>query len=165
MVISPELAWGKNNAGRNDARGISINIYAIIWSTDRCKDNYPDLNPTKAKEIVFDFRVKKATNPEDYPICVNGENIKMVDSYKYLGTCTIDRKIDWTEHIKSLYKKGNQRLHLLRVLKSFRVDMTIMSLFYTSVIESIITHYCIVWYNAQWARMQPKCAKSHFHNF
>ena len=36
---------------------------------------------------------------------------------------------------------------ILRVLKSFRVDMTIMSLFYTSVIESIITHDCVVWYN------------------
>ena len=76
---------------------------------------------------------------------MNGENIEIVDSYKYLGT-TIDRKLDWTEHTQSLYKKGDQRLHFLRVLKSFRVDMTIMSLFYTSVFESIITHDC-VWYN------------------
>ena len=111
-----------------------------------CKDNFLELNPNKTKEIVFDFRVKKETNPGDHPICVNGENIEIVESYKYLGTI-IDHKLDWSEHTEYLFKKANQRLHFLLVLKSFRVDRTIMTLFYSSVIESVITHDCVVWYN------------------
>ena len=52
-----------------------------------------------------------------------------------------------TYSIEGTVAKCNQRLHFLRKLRTFHVDRTIMSLFYSSVIESVITHDCAVWYN------------------
>ena len=44
--------------------------------------------------------------------------------------------------------KANQlRLYFLRKLRSFNVDIDVMFLFYQSVIQSVITFYCVVWFN------------------
>ena len=85
-----------------------------VW----CKDNYLELNPNKTKEMVFDFRHKKANSPLTDSVCIAGVSIETVQSYKYLGT-TIDSKLDWSEHSKVLTTKGNQRLYCLRKLRSF----------------------------------------------
>lgn len=112
-----------------------------------CNDNYLNLNVGKTKEVVFDFRIKKNVNPYDNPVCINGDNVDIVLSYKYLGT-TVDSQLSWGDHVKCLVKKGNQRLYFLRKLRSFHVDRTIMNLFYVTVIESILTFDCVVWYNS-----------------
>jgi hypothetical protein len=49
------------------------------------------LNTSKTKEIVIDFR--KGINHHN-PITIKGDNIQMVDEYKYLGTIT-DAKLSW----------------------------------------------------------------------
>ena len=43
--------------------------------------------------------------------------------------------------------KVNQMLYFLRKLRSFNVDKVVMFLFFQSVIQSIITFCCIVWFN------------------
>ena len=78
---------------------------------------------------------------------IDGEDIEKVETYKYLGT-TINDSLKWGDHCRELRKKGQQRLYFLRKLKSFHVDRTIMYLFYKAIIESILTHDCIVWFTA-----------------
>ena len=39
---------------------------------------------------------------------------------------------------EAITKKGHQRLHLLRKLRSFNVDPTVFKLFYNSFIESVL---------------------------
>ena len=56
--------------------------------------------------------------------------------------------LKWECHCRELYKKGQQRLYFLRKLKTFYVDRTIMLLFYKAIIESILTHDCVVWFTA-----------------
>ena len=114
----------------------------ISW----CGDNYLQLNASKTKELIFDFRSKKR-NQDVIPINVGNCNIEIVQSYKYLGT-VIDNKLTWTDQCKALVSKGHQRMYFLRKLRTFKVDKTIMKVFYTSLIESVITYGCLVWFQS-----------------
>ena len=51
-----------------------------------CEDNHLNLNVKKTKEIVFDFRIKKNSNPSDHALSIDDTDIEIVPSYKYLGT-------------------------------------------------------------------------------
>ena len=53
-----------------------------------CKDNFIDINMTKTKEILIDLRKQP---PAASPITIDGEIVKRVEKYKYLGI-TLDNK-------------------------------------------------------------------------
>ena len=73
------------------------------------------------------------------PLVIKGEKIEIVTSYKYLGI-TLENSLKWTENTLAVQKKASQRLYFLRKLKKFRVDKTILQLFYKSVIQSTLTY-------------------------
>ena len=111
----------------------------VDWFTDWCDVNKLLLNTDKTKELVIDFRTKK---DPIMPIVIKGSTIEQVDLYVYLGV-TIDNQLSWDAHALSVISKMNKRMYFLRKLGTFHIDYTIMSLFYTSVIESILT-FCII---------------------
>ena len=111
-----------------------------------CKDNHLVLNSKKTKEMIFDFRKKKDFEPHSSPIVFDGDPIEYVHSYRYLGT-EIDDQLSWGEQTKTVSSKCNQRLYFLRKLKQFKVNEKILWLFYTSVLQSIITHDSVIWFN------------------
>ena len=47
---------------------------------------------------------------------------------------------------EAITKKGHQRLHLLRKLRSFNVDPTVFKLFYNYFIESVLAFSFICWF-------------------
>ena len=102
--------------------------------TQWCDDHYLTLNTTKTKEMVIDFRRNGADHEN---VIIHNQVIEQVDSYKYLGT-VIDDKLSWRANVQSVYKKANKRLFFLRKLKSFHIDATILTLFYNSVIKSVL---------------------------
>ena len=55
-------------------------------------------------------------------------------------------KLKFDENTDMLCKKGQQRLYCLRKLARFNVDKSLMKLFYSAYIHSIITFSCICWY-------------------
>ena len=57
----------------------------------------------------------------------------------------IDNKLKWDKQAKEVSKKINKRMFFLRKLNYFHVDKTILELFYTSTIQSIITFCIIAW--------------------
>ena len=65
-------------------------------------------------------------------------------SYKYLGV-EIDDKLDWRLHTAAVYKKLNQRLFFLRKLNSFSINKIILSMFYSSVLESVLSFCLCCW--------------------
>ena len=105
----------------------------ISW----CTENHLVLNASKTKELIIDFRKRPTCH---YPVFICGTSVYITDKYKYLGV-TIDDKLKWSDNVNLLHGKGQQRLYFLRRLKSFQVDRELLSLFYRSVIESVIT-YC-----------------------
>ena len=117
-----------------------------------CEENYLDLNTKKTKELVIDFR-KNARTPN--ALKINGGNVELVTSYKYLGI-TITDKLDWKNQCDQLTKKGSQRLYFMKNLRSFHVDKTIMKLFHRSLIESVISYAIIIWYNQLTAKDRKK---------
>ena len=110
----------------------------VTW----CKDNYLNLNVKKTKEMIIDFRQKK---DQIDPIIINGEAVEIVDNYKYLG-CIIDDKLKRTAHVSRVAKKANQRLYFVRKLKKVGVDKKVLSLFYKSIVESVISYCMSSWY-------------------
>ena len=49
--------------------------------TSWCKDNFLDINMTKTKELLIDFRKQP---PAASPISIDGEIVERVVKYKYL---------------------------------------------------------------------------------
>lgn len=55
------------------------------------------------------------------------------------------RQLDWTANAKALYKKGQSRLFLLRILRSLNVFRTMLQMFYHSVVYSGIFYAVMCW--------------------
>ena len=88
--------------------------------------------------MVIDFRKKDI---DIMPLKINAQIIDQVCAYKDLGI-TIDEKLNWSDHINNIKSKASKRLYFVRKLGQFKVGRTIITLFYKSVIESVLS-FCI----------------------
>uniref|UniRef100_A0A669BD36 Reverse transcriptase domain-containing protein n=1 Tax=Oreochromis niloticus TaxID=8128 RepID=A0A669BD36_ORENI len=109
---------------------------------DWCQLNYLQINASKTKELVVDFRRHK--HPPLQPLNIQGMDIEAVDSYRYLGV-HLNNKLDWTHNSDALYRKGQSRLYLLRRLRSFGVEGPLLKTFYDSVVASAIFYGVVCW--------------------
>ena len=125
-----------NNGDENEYRELNQNF--VAW----CQRNCLRINAGKTKELVVDFRRHKAAPPS--PVNIQGTDIEIVDSYKYLGV-HLNKNLDWTANTQALYKKGQSRLHLLRRLRSFGVQEALLRTFYDSVVASAIFYGVVCW--------------------
>ena len=116
----------------------------ITW----CEANILSVNVSKTKEIIFDFRKKKTPS---LSFSTNGE-VEITDSYKCLGL-TINNKFTCNENLDIIVKKTNQRGYFLRKLKLFNADKAIISIVYSSTIESLFS-FGIVSYGGNIAKYQ-----------
>ncbi len=107
-----------------------------------CDQNFLNLNVKKTKEMIVNF--SKSPQATD-PIEIKGSNVDTVDEYKYLGNI-IDSKLKGNLNVSRMYKKCNQRLYFLRKLKNVNVDSTILTLFYKSIIQSVLTFCITSWF-------------------
>ena len=60
----------------------------------------------------------------------------------------LDEKLSFTEHVKAVQKKSQQRLHVLRKLRAFYVDPLLLLRLYRSIIEPLLTYCTICYYPA-----------------
>lgn len=109
---------------------------------DWCELNHLQLNASKTKEMVIDFRRRKT--PQTAPVNIQGLDIEMVETYRYLGV-HLNNKLDWSHNTDVLYKKGQSRLHLLRRLRSFGVCRTLLRTFYDTVVASALLYAVVCW--------------------
>ena len=130
----------------------SVYRQAVSRLLEWCDENNLELNASKTKEIVVDFRTK--TTPIA-PLVINGDVIEQVDSFKFLGT-TISHDLKWEDNITTCVKKAQQRLFFLRRLKKFGLCRKILELFYRSTIESILTFSIAVWYGTSTQQQRKK---------
>ena len=101
-----------------------------------CKNNFLDLNPSKTKELLVDFRQAPPTPPP--ALEMDGQVIERVEEYKYLGT-TIDHKLSFKTNVENIHSKCQQRLFFLRKMRKLQVRPAILQAFYKSFVESIMT--------------------------
>ena len=109
-----------------------------------CEENNLELNVSKTKEMIIDFRKNKS---ETSPLEVQGQTVEQVDSFKFLGT-TINSSLKWDENCTTILSKAKQRLYFLRQLRKFKAKPTIMLQFYRAVVESVMTFSISVWYGS-----------------
>ena len=116
-----------------------------------CKNNL-QLNATKTKEMVIDFRRKRGPV---IPLVIDGEPIETVDTFKFLGTI-ISKDLSWHDNVDSIVKRAQQRLYFLRQLKKFGLGQVILVQFYRAVIESTLTFSICVWYGSTSQQLRNK---------
>ena len=66
---------------------------------------------------------------------IQGMDIEMMTSYKYLGV-HLNHKLDWTDHTAAFYRKG---------LRSFGVQEALLKTSYDSVVASAIFFGVVCW--------------------
>ncbi len=116
---------------------------AIDFVSEWCSQNFLNLNVTKTKEVITDFRRKK--NYKE-PVVIDGSPVSIVSEYKYLG-CIISEDLSWDAHIANQMKKANKRLYHVRCLRKLNVNHKIICLFYNSVVSSVLLYAVACWYN------------------
>ncbi|KAF7651505.1 hypothetical protein LDENG_00110200, partial [Lucifuga dentata] len=89
--------------------------------------------------------VKNPAPPTSITLC--GTPVDTVEHFRFLFTI-ITQDLKWELAISSLTKKAQQRMYFLQQLKKFNLPTTMMVLFYTAIIESILTSSITVWYAA-----------------
>ena len=104
-----------------------------------CDENFLELNVSKTKEMLIDFR-RMAPTPD--PILIKGSVVERVSMYKYLGVM-IDDKLSWSDQVDGILKKLNSRMFCFRKMARFNVRPEILKLFYNSVISGV-WRYCLV---------------------
>uniref|UniRef100_A0AAQ6IK40 Alkylated DNA repair protein AlkB homologue 8 N-terminal domain-containing protein n=1 Tax=Anabas testudineus TaxID=64144 RepID=A0AAQ6IK40_ANATE len=109
-----------------------------------CEDNNLVLNTSKTKEVIVDFRRKKS---DLQSIVINGECVKRVPSFKYLGV-HIDKDLQWSSNTAEVMKKAQQRLHFLRILRRVNLKRELLVAFYRCSIESVLTYCISVWFSS-----------------
>ena len=119
-------------AYREDVRELAV------W----CLDNNISLNVSKTKELIVDYRKRRA---EQAPVNIDGAVVERVESFKFLGV-HITNKRSWSKHTKTAVKRARQNLFPLRRLKRFGMGPQILKRFYSCTIESILTGCITAWY-------------------
>lgn len=75
---------------------------------------------------------------------IRGEDIEVVQTYKYLGV-HLDNIVDWSTNTDELYKKGQSWLFFLHRLRSFIVCSEMLLMFYQSVVASVLFYSVVCW--------------------
>ena len=115
----------------NETNSFTLYQQSVSHFSHWCTSNFLELNVSKTKEMII---------ASDGPTVINGETVGTVESFKYLGV-VLDNKLSFTQHATEIQKKSQQRLYVLRRLRSFSLDPKLLLLLYRSIIESLLT-YC-----------------------
>ena len=88
---------------------------------------------------------KRAGKKEIKIVSVAGENVEIIQTFKYLGT-VLDSKLNFSDNTDHITKKAQQRLRLLRTLSCFNVSKKALSMFYQAHICSILSFNISAWF-------------------
>ena len=110
--------------------------------TTWCKDNFLNLNVTKTKELVIDFRKQP---PAVSPITIDGEIVERVKKYKYLGII-LDNKLKFDSNMPNIYEKCQYIIHCFQRQRNIGINSKILTLYYQSCVETFVTSCFICWY-------------------
>lgn len=131
-------SWGDNDV---QAQGI---MQSVLDSVSRSISNAGlCLSPPKCQAIKF---IAKGPHQNMLPLYIDGSQIQEVQAVKYLGV-VLDSKLSYKQHVNHIYRKGNERLMLMRRMS--RVYWGVLpNMFHTLVtrtIEPLILYATVAW--------------------
>ena len=97
------------------------------------------ISPTKSATLIFSNK-RVHLHPIN-PLNVNGENIPIVNTFKYLGL-TLDRSLSFTPHIADLKQRCSRRLNIMKCIsgREWGADRRTLLQLYTSLIRPILDY-------------------------
>ena len=108
-----------------------------------CHDNNLSLNVIKTKEMIVDYRKRRA---EHAPILIDGAVVEQVGVEQSLGV-HITNKLTRSKHTETVLKRAQQCLFPLRRLKRFgmgpQILKKILQLHHQEHPDPL--HHCLVW--------------------
>ena len=111
-----------------------------------------ELKAQKTQKMFFGRDpVKDASHPLPQPLMIKKLTVEKVSIFKYLGT-VVD--LTFTDNVDHIYKKAQQRLFLLRKLRSFNVSAEVLQLVYICLIDSVLSFNLESWYGNLSAKKQ-----------
>ncbi len=81
------------------------------------------------------------------PLTVMNSSVTAVESFRFLGT-TISQNLKWDNHIESIVKKVQQRLHFLLQFRKLNLPQKLLKQFYSAIIESVLCTSITVWFSS-----------------
>ena len=90
----------------------------------------------------MDYRRKRG---EHTPIHSDRAFVDRIESFKFFGV-HVTNDLKWSTHTRTVVKRAQQCLFLLRRLKRFGMSPQILKKFYSCTIESILTGCITTWY-------------------
>lgn len=119
----------------NNQESVAAYNHSVTHFTQWCTNNHLYINSSKTKEMVFNPPTQSLNH-----IYIDHNPIEQVNTFKYLGL-TLDNNLTFAHHVTDIYKRSQQRLHVLRTLSSLHVAPHLLLLLYKSIIQSILL-YC-----------------------
>ena len=108
-----------------------------VW----CQDNNLSLNVNKSKELIVEYRKRRA---EHAPIHINGAVVEWVESFKFLGVHITNKlSTKWSKYIKTVVKRARQYLFPLKRLKRYGMGPQMLKKLYSC---TILTGCITAWY-------------------
>jgi len=114
----------------------------IDFVNNWCTENFLQLNISKTKELLFDFR-RHSRNAET--VLINELPVEICKDYKYLGI-KVDNKLRFTEHVDYQYKRSCKKLYYVRSMVKLKVNTAITVMFFNAVVLPLITYGCTTFY-------------------
>jgi len=104
------------------------------------------INTNKTKELMI-ISCNKKVNAEDIPpLCINGNNIERVITFKLLGVF-VSSDLSWDYHVMYILRNVAKRMYYINYLFRVGVPTSDIVCVYTSIICSILELYaCPVWH-------------------
>lgn len=133
MVVVGPISNNNETANLDDVEVLSS------W----CKDNL-DLNVSKTKEMVVDFRREKQ-GIHFTPLRIYRTPVEKVTTCRYLGV-HISEDLTWSTHITTLVKKARQGLYHLRQLRKSKISTVLQKSLYTATVGSVLSGSITAWY-------------------
>ena len=109
----------------------SVFLTQVDCFVNHCDDNYLELNVSKTKEMVIDFRQNR---PDPQPVDIKGSAMARVDTYTYLGIVLNNKQ---SCHVDFIINKLNSRMYCLRKLNFFRIRSEIFLDFLRGTLEMV----------------------------
>ena len=95
-----------------------------------CSVNNFLLNASKTREVVMDWRRKRA---DPAPLQIEGDCVERVSSFKFL----VANNLTCSTNTSVVVGKAQQRLHFLRLLRKCDLDVYLLRSFYHSTIVEL----------------------------
>ena len=122
----------------NDSEYMKCIKFVSTW----CSDNFLDLNVSKTKEMIWDYR---RSPTEKHSVVINDKPVEVTSVYKYLGLL-IDNKFSFTQHVDTQIKKANKRLYCIRSMKKLNVNTDLIAMFFNATVPPVLMYACTAFY-------------------